>query len=303
MKSLRRYFKKLRKDEEGQSAVLLALTLTVLLGCAALAVDLGQGYERKVKLQNAADAAALAAADLLPDAAAAREEAERFAALNGAGSAELTLTTPYKDNEGMLAVELHTSYGYGFAKIFGLSNGGVTARAVAAKNPPVWIGESLPFINLDDDYLVDSKVVIWESTGPGDYESIWKDDFEAVNLGKNDDHSKGYFKIFYEDGLTVTKGVVANIKEEIGYIYEQNKPQYVFSLRSDVINSGKYDTLKNKLVIPLEDMVLLQVVFDDYDIKGKHMFLTVQHVYDIANLEMPTEYLLADSGSGACLID
>ncbi len=75
------------KNEKGFSLVMLALSITVLLGMAALAIDVAHLYEVKNQLQVAADAAALAgAADLDgtadPTQTAARNEAQRIAALN-----------------------------------------------------------------------------------------------------------------------------------------------------------------------------------------------------------------------------
>lgn len=49
-------------DERGAVAVLVALLLVVLLGFAALAVDLGMLYSEKAQVQNGSDAAALAVA-------------------------------------------------------------------------------------------------------------------------------------------------------------------------------------------------------------------------------------------------
>ncbi len=51
-----------RKSEEGAVAVIVAIGLTVLLGFAALAVDFGMMASCRASMQNAADAAALAAA-------------------------------------------------------------------------------------------------------------------------------------------------------------------------------------------------------------------------------------------------
>lgn len=50
------------KDQNGFALVLLGLTIVVLLGFAALAVDIGYLYAARNELQNAADAAALAGA-------------------------------------------------------------------------------------------------------------------------------------------------------------------------------------------------------------------------------------------------
>ena len=60
MKALSIEFKLLR-NQRGVSAVIIALLLVVLLGMAALAVDLGYLYVTRNELQNVADAAALAA--------------------------------------------------------------------------------------------------------------------------------------------------------------------------------------------------------------------------------------------------
>jgi Flp pilus assembly protein TadG len=55
------------KDESGASAIIVALMLVVLLGAAALAMDLGSAYSTGAKVQNTCDAAALAAAKELPN--------------------------------------------------------------------------------------------------------------------------------------------------------------------------------------------------------------------------------------------
>lgn len=54
--------RRLRRDEQGASAVLLALLLVPMLGFAAIAVDVGALYAERARLQVAADAAALAVA-------------------------------------------------------------------------------------------------------------------------------------------------------------------------------------------------------------------------------------------------
>ena len=51
--------------EEGQSLVLVAFAIIVLVGFVGLGVDLGLAYIERVRIQRAADAAALAAASEL----------------------------------------------------------------------------------------------------------------------------------------------------------------------------------------------------------------------------------------------
>ena len=52
--------------EDGQVAIIVALTLTVMLGFGALVVDVGLNWAARTQLQSAADAAALAGAAELP---------------------------------------------------------------------------------------------------------------------------------------------------------------------------------------------------------------------------------------------
>jgi len=54
------------RHDTGQVIVVLALALPLLLGMAALVIDLGNAFVQRRSLQNAADAAALAAAQGLP---------------------------------------------------------------------------------------------------------------------------------------------------------------------------------------------------------------------------------------------
>jgi hypothetical protein len=55
------------KDQQGVSAVIVAITLVVLIGSAALAIDIGYLYATKNELQNIADAAALAGTNEIGD--------------------------------------------------------------------------------------------------------------------------------------------------------------------------------------------------------------------------------------------
>ena len=53
------------KQTEGATAIVIALSLTALIGVASLAIDMGQLYAVRNELQNVADAAALAGAGQL----------------------------------------------------------------------------------------------------------------------------------------------------------------------------------------------------------------------------------------------
>jgi Flp pilus assembly protein TadG len=66
------------RAEGGQVVVLVAISLVVLLGFAALAIDVGNAYYAQRALQGSADAAALAGAEVLPNATSARTLALQY---------------------------------------------------------------------------------------------------------------------------------------------------------------------------------------------------------------------------------
>jgi hypothetical protein len=71
-------------NEKGQVFVFLAVTLVVLLGSAALVIDVGRAYLAKRHLQASADAAATAGALELPDPIAAQNYALNYSGRDGA---------------------------------------------------------------------------------------------------------------------------------------------------------------------------------------------------------------------------
>jgi hypothetical protein len=86
-------------DEDGATAVLVAVTLAVLLGMGALVLDVGNLYWERRSLQNGADAAALAAAQDFASGndASAKATADEYADANnrrGAFVEEFVQPTP-----------------------------------------------------------------------------------------------------------------------------------------------------------------------------------------------------------------
>ena len=122
------------KKEAGQSVILVAISIALLCGVAALVADVGMVSVSQGQLQNAADAAALAAARDLPTAATAKTTAKTYAGYNGVAAADTTATTPYKGNANRIEVVCQETVNYTFARIIGLNSTVVTARAVAEKS-------------------------------------------------------------------------------------------------------------------------------------------------------------------------
>lgn len=114
--------KKKWKKESGQSMVLFALLLVVLVGTLAIVIDYGMPAWTARRLQNAADSAALAAATVLPADNAeketvARTEAVEYATKNGYSNVDVSFSDTMT-----VKVTVKTTVEYSFAKIFGLTS-------------------------------------------------------------------------------------------------------------------------------------------------------------------------------------
>jgi Putative Flp pilus-assembly TadE/G-like len=134
----------LRQDgERGQAIVLLAVTLVVLMGAAALVVDVGRAYVVKRHLQASVDAAALAGAQSLPDVNAATAAANSYSgkpgAKNDAANLPDVLTSvttkclsqkPCNPANAIVVDETTTSPTI-FAKVLGIDSFTIHARATA----------------------------------------------------------------------------------------------------------------------------------------------------------------------------
>jgi Flp pilus assembly protein TadG len=116
------------RSESGQALVIFALFLPVLIGFGALVIDVGNLYAQKRFVQNAADAAVLAAAQDLPDTAAAQAQAQSYVTRNGGGTAVVS----FPDSTTIhVTVTRHVpTY---FAKLFGISTWDIPASATAKR--------------------------------------------------------------------------------------------------------------------------------------------------------------------------
>jgi len=75
-------FSKFVQDERGAVAAVFVISTVLIIGLAALVIDIGYAYSNRARLQAAADAAALAGATQLPDSAAVTAEALSYADKN-----------------------------------------------------------------------------------------------------------------------------------------------------------------------------------------------------------------------------
>lgn len=280
----------MKNEESGQALILVALMMAVLMGFAALVVDAGMMYSERSSLQSAADASALAGAQDLPDAGKAKTAAFYIAELNTVLNSETTPTTPYNSDSTKIEVRMERTLPLIFARFLGIDSAKISARAVAQKSSK-WEGDALPFVNLKEGYAPGAEIGVWDTSGPGTFESIWKNEITTFNKSIP---SSIYFDIAYEDGLAITQGVVAEgtdgIKSSVQAIYDRVKPSgesvFLLSLSQEVITSGRilvkaknssqyieqdlFDNngkvkLGNEDVIHKDQLVLLECIFDSFD--------------------------------------
>ncbi len=108
------------------------MMLPVLLGAVALGTDVSVFYFNWVQMQKAADSAALAGANYLPDnPSVATTTANRFALSNGVKAGEIVSTSVAGDNLS-ISIKLQRTVPYFLARVVGLSSGVVTTAATAA---------------------------------------------------------------------------------------------------------------------------------------------------------------------------
>jgi hypothetical protein len=124
------WVKRLRKEESGASMVMVALSMVVILGFAALGIDLGKAYSTKVEMQNACDLSALAAATSLPEANATKQVAEQYAELNGFDKDDVEVSII--DGGEKVEVKISQDVKTYFAGVIGFKEVPVSCKAVAA---------------------------------------------------------------------------------------------------------------------------------------------------------------------------
>src|SRR5438876_7995461 len=121
------------RSERGQSMVMTLVFLAVLLGMAALVLDVGSWYRTKRAAQSTADAAALAGAQALPyDTAGASNLAMQYANKNGGGvlPSGVTFSNGVGTNDTITVKMTKPATGV-FSKLFGVKTVTVGATATA----------------------------------------------------------------------------------------------------------------------------------------------------------------------------
>lgn len=167
--------KTLESHERGAATVLMAIVLVVLLGFAALAIDVGAMYAEKAQLQNGADSAALAVAGQCArgtcgDPTTTGQSFANRNANDGASGATVTFpnaTTVRVVTKARAAGATSNGFGLFFARVMGINSTQIGATADASWGPPS-AGSTLPWTVSEcvfKKYLSPTQLADLNSTG------------------------------------------------------------------------------------------------------------------------------------------
>ncbi len=196
------------RREGGQMLVLFVLMIGVLMGFVAMSIDVGLILHERRSLQNAADAAALAAVPELPDSPRAAEaKALEWADDNGYtadNGATISVDTFYKGDPNTVEVVIEVETPFIFALALGLDSVDVSARAVATNYTGSTGGVALLVLSPDagsafeksgtSDVIVNGGSIMVNSTS----------DTASVRTGGGDVISDGFY--YYREGGWDTSG-------------------------------------------------------------------------------------------------
>jgi len=158
------------QDEAGQNLVLVALLMVVILGITAMVLDGGYAFAQRRRMQNAADAAAMAGARelaLTQDQGQAYARAVEYAVnYNGADSASVSVNI----DTGTVTVTATKSFPTFFAGVLGIDELTASAMAVAGYGAVAEMTSGVyPIAAEWQNYQYGETYDIYAGGGPGNF--------------------------------------------------------------------------------------------------------------------------------------
>jgi hypothetical protein len=136
------------RSERAQAMLLTVLFLVVLMGCAALTLDVGVWFREQRQAQATADAAALAGAQALPASPSnAVALAQQYADSNGGGvaGADITLRSDFETDDTVSVAVTRKAPSF-FATVLSFGNVNVRAHASARADVPEAVDGAAPIV-------------------------------------------------------------------------------------------------------------------------------------------------------------
>jgi len=162
-------------SERGQAFVLSVVSMVVLLGMAALVIDVGHWYRSKRDLQAVADSAALAGAQALPEnPGQAAALAAQYSSANGGPAPQVSISTQYVPNDTITVKVARQEPGF-FSKVFSIDSVTVASHAAARSGvlgaaqyaAPFGIDKKQPELQCNPDPCTNDTELDLEKVGPG----------------------------------------------------------------------------------------------------------------------------------------
>lgn len=124
------------REEGGQSLVIIVLSMVVIIGAAAIAIDVGNWLAKRHRAQVTADAMALAAANYMANNPSATKSAgegigDNAQYTNGSGAAPTSATVHVDTGAGTATATVVTSGAISFASALGIGSPTIKTTAVA----------------------------------------------------------------------------------------------------------------------------------------------------------------------------
>lgn len=152
--------KKYIDNEKGSAIVLITILLTVLVGMAAMVTDTGAVFLTRARMQNAVDAAALAALQDLPDEAAQAVETASTYATEDCPPDSIIDIPQVLESDHAVYVTARKTVNYGLARILGVDSKTVEAEALARLEPITGVRGVLPLAVMKDVWVPGQTVVL-----------------------------------------------------------------------------------------------------------------------------------------------
>jgi Flp pilus assembly protein TadG len=129
--SMQRFMRNFCCGQRGSVSIITALFMAVLIGFLAFSVDVGIVLSEESSLQNAIDAASLAAAQDLPDTTKATATANQYIRLNGYEPSNISIT--FSNSNNTINIAGSKEVPYAFARVLGLTGVNIYPRTAATK--------------------------------------------------------------------------------------------------------------------------------------------------------------------------
>jgi len=167
-------------SERGVVTVLVAIAISVLIGCTALVTDAGLIFMNESRISNTLDSAVLAGAQELPDdPQGALDIAAEYAEANGMSAGEYLFELG--DNDTSISATATRQVSMHLAKVLGIESKDVHASCKARVAPITGVSGIVPWGVADGDYEFGQRVMLKMGAGLGNYHGY----FGALRIGGN----------------------------------------------------------------------------------------------------------------------